>query len=285
MTTRRAPGAAQQLALKTLTHLLGSGQIRIVFFAVCTLVTLNWFADSLFELAQWLDGQAPGWWHLGIGLGALPLLVVWLWWLARQARKRLRPHLEEYPDPSRVRGLILYLSVLRESDPEPLQDALAKGIDLENFRRDFATIFWRMPIEAMAYHHSRLDYAVLIPSAVGHDGRSGSVHQAPLFRRLVKQLFPDSKIHTLTIGDLHDAYKMGLDFETGLEELADATDEAYEFLRNKGLQAGDILIDVTGGTKPTSIVGSAMALAEGRRIQYVSTTDYRIRVYDVTYGE
>jgi hypothetical protein len=54
---------------------------------------------------------------------------------------------------------------------------------------------------------------------------------------------------------------------------------------SRGLRASDILIDVTGGQKPTSIAGAAVALAEGRCIQYVSTRDYRVRVYDVTYGE
>jgi hypothetical protein len=44
------------------------------------------------------------------------------------------------------------------------------------------------------------------------------------------------------------------------------------------------MIDITGGQKPPSVAGSAVALEkEGRRIQYVSTRDFKIRSYDITY--
>ncbi len=58
-------------------------------------------------------------------------------------------------------------------------------------------------------------------------------------------------------------------------------------LLRRGLPIQEILIDVTGGQKPNAVAATAVALAEGRRIQYVAkdpgTGAYRVKVYDVTY--
>jgi hypothetical protein len=63
----------------------------------------------------------------------------------------------------------------------------------------------------------------------------------------------------------------------------DAVDSGYAALLQGGLNARDILVDITAGQKPTTIAGAAVALAEDRRFQYVSTRDYRVVTYDITY--
>ncbi len=42
-----------------------------------------------------------------------------------------------------------------------------------------------------------------------------------------------------------------------------------------------MIIDVTGGQKPTSIAGALMTLYYDREFQYVSTQNYKVKSYDV----
>lgn len=54
-------------------------------------------------------------------------------------------------------------------------------------------------------------------------------------------------------------------------------------LASKGHGSRDILIDITSGKKVSTVAGAAVALAEDRQFQYVDTTDFRVRTYDITY--
>lgn len=281
-----APGLWDELAHKILSQLFASGRPWPVVLVALVMTALNLFASSLFELTAWIDDRhALGWIHLGLGFLAFPLLLGWLIRAARKARQRLRPVVKE-DRPQPVRGLILYLSVLQADHAEKLADPRREKLDLAGFRLRYERASWRMPVEAVAHHAGRLDYVVVIPS----QGAKGSAEQLPRFRELLSELFPAAGFRRVDIGQIPPShpgdgdYQGGLDFEGDSERLAAATDDAYDYLRGRGLEAKDILIDITGGQKTTSIVGSAVALAEGRRIQYVSTHDYGVRVYDVSYG-
>jgi hypothetical protein len=276
----RAPGPEEELAYKILSQVFASGRVKPVLLVVLVGTALSLFGNSLWEILQWYDdGNPPGWLHLAIGFLALPLFLAELLRLARQARERVRPRIAEDLDPPKVRGLILYLSTLTGGSVGSLEEALEGPMDLARFREAFGRENWRMPVEAVAYHRDRLQQVLLIPSS----GARGSVGQVELFQRLLSALFPEPDFQCQPVGACFGQYAAGLDFEGDAESLAFATDEAYEHLRRGGLRHTDILIDITGGTKPATVVGSAVALAEGRRIQYVSTSDYRVRVYDVTY--
>jgi hypothetical protein len=278
--SNRAPGLFPHLALRILSHSLGSGRLWPAVVAVLLVTSLSWLGNSLYELLQWLDGQPlSGWIHLAFGLAGFPVLLVVLTGQARQVRQQLHPTVYEDDQPRRVRGLVLYLSVMRPEDCQVLRDACRDGLDLAAFRERFPRVNWRMPVEAIAYHAERLEELVVIPSA----GETGSAAQMDLFRALLDRLFPAARFECRAIDLIPGNHPAGLDFETHTEHLARATNDAYEFLRGKGFKPLDILIDVTGGLKPTTVVGCAVALAEGRRMQYVSTQDYRIRVYDVSY--
>ena len=75
----------------------------------------------------------------------------------------------------------------------------------------------------------------------------------------------------------------GLDFED-VRELVEALDKIYQGLKEEcGYKAQDILIDITGGQKVSTIAGAIVSLSEGRSFQYVSTKNYSISTYDVTY--
>ncbi|MGZ8218749.1 hypothetical protein [Methylomagnum sp.] len=247
---------------------------------------LNLFASAFYEILQWHDdGHELGWKHLLTGLLAFPAMMVPLLIAARREREAMRPRIVEDAHPAEVRGLILYLSTLPKDLYAALeQEHLPNGLDVDAFCGLFGerqrANNWCMPVKAVAHHRARLRHLIVIPSR----GEQGSLRQLPLFSALLKHLFGDGGFEITAIGDCLPDYKEGLDFETQTEELAKATDEAYVFLnKTKGLPRQDILIDITGGTKPTTFVGSAVALAEGRRIQYISTTDYSARVYDLSY--
>ncbi len=183
-------------------------------------------------------------------------------------------------------GANYVLSALRKTlqlDQQAEIEEALPGLDgLDTFRERFGGLAWRMPIEAIAYHCPRLEWVIVISSK----GKGGSRVQFKLFKALCGQLFAGHKPRILDLADTDSTYTAGLDFDD-VDQLSTATDGAFQHLQEKGLPASDILIDVTGGQKTNSIAGAAVALAEGRHIQYVGynsqTKTYPVRVYDVTY--
>jgi len=297
MSRARAPGASQELASRVVRHLLGSGDLRVIAGVVALLVGLGWFTDSLFEwltdFGTWLGGgTVTTWWPvhrvLAVGFFVLELLALAL--LARGARKRYRPRVATDPEPTPVRGLILFLSNLRRSDADELAAGLTAIADLDGFRARFGALNWRMPLEAIAYHRARLHEVTLICSRdeTGSDGTSvpGSAAQWPLFRDLAGRLFPQAAFTLRDAAHLDSRYTGGVPFED-VDRVSQVTDDAFADLLRRGLPTSEILIDVTGGQKPNAVAATAVALAEGRRIQYVArdcrTGLYRVKVYDVTY--
>ena len=79
-----------------------------------------------------------------------------------------------------------------------------------------------------------------------------------------------------------------MEFED-VDVVSQVTDDAYLDLLRHRLPDAEILIDVTGGQKPNAVAATAVALAEGRRIQYVACDreggECRVKVYDVTYDQ
>ena len=47
----------------------------------------------------------------------------------------------------------------------------------------------------------------------------------------------------------------------------------------------EIIIDITGGQKLVSIVGALQTLIKDREFQYVSTSDYNVKSFDIRYYE
>ena len=74
----------------------------------------------------------------------------------------------------------------------------------------------------------------------------------------------------------------GVDFEDA-RHLFDALSRTYDELAKQGYKDSDVVLDVTGGQKMPAVLGGVVGLGEGRRIQYVSTRDYKLHEYDITY--
>jgi hypothetical protein len=62
-----------------------------------------------------------------------------------------------------------------------------------------------------------------------------------------------------------------------------ALDQAFDWLHNQHIKDYDTMVDITGGQEVPTVAGAAVALGEGRRFQYVSTRDYKVRTYDIMY--
>lgn len=299
MSRGRAPGAAQEQARRVVLHLLGSGNLRTILWAIALLMGIGWLTESLFEwlrdLEALLNGESVAhWWplHRVVSVLFFAVIITWLGLLARDARKHYRPRVGTEPTPAPARGLVMFLSNLKPNQAVGVESAMDGINGLESFRRRLGDLNWRMPIEAIAFHQARLQQVVLICSRGERkrDGThvAGSAEQLGLFRALVARIFPDAGFALNNVADLDSRYGGGLRFDD-VDSVSRATDDAVLFLSGKGLPLTEILIDVTGGQKPNAVAATAVALAEGRRIQYVAgdpqSGEYRVTVYDVTYDQ
>jgi hypothetical protein len=145
-----------------------------------------------------------------------------------------------------------------------------------------------MPIEAIAYHLDRpLKKVVVLPSSdyVRGDGTKdpGTYSDFGLFATMVSTMIGDGpRVEIVSLADFaKHRWMNGVDFETA-QEMVEALDSIYASL-NEVYKDNEIMVDVTGGQKPPAVVGAAVALEDYRRFQYVSTRDYKIRSYDITY--
>lgn len=276
--TKRAPGLQQERLYRVLIHHLGSARPMSLVVALLFLMAFSWATDIVYEIGEGILGSWTRW----VAFGLFMILVLTFILAARNSAARFRPRVIEDDSPTKVRGLILYLSVIAGEYGQQIEENVSAGLTLASFRESFARLAWRMPVEAIAYHQGRLRHVIVITSH-SRDNNPGSHEQFTLFRDLVRTLFPGD-LEVLDLSACGTGHTARLDFEQDIDGLTQATDDAFRLLsEGKGLRAGDILIDVTGGTKPSTIAGASVALAEGRRVQYVSTSDYRIRTYDVTY--
>jgi len=180
--------------------------------------------------------------------------------------------------PGKKRVLILFLSNINfriEKEGElrkklnELVNTLSRINTLEGRLEALnQTIFrsWRMPLEAVSYHLPVLERVVVITS-------KESSPQFSLFLELLKAVIPEARRIKV------DEIKVK-DFEN-FEEIQKAIERAYEKLLKEGYKKKEIILDVTGGKKIVSIVGAILSLNPGREFQYVSTTDYKVKSYDV----
>jgi hypothetical protein len=139
---------------------------------------------------------------------------------------------------------------------------------------------WRMPIEAIAFHLGRVERVVLITS-------KESAPHADAFRRCLEQMGATAhgvRVQTAAelVGDAVRAETMAFD---DVRHLDDVIERVYTGLGADGYPPGEILFDLTGGTKiATATVATAVTVHENRQFQYVDTTDYRVWTYNVTFS-
>ncbi len=295
MTDKRTPALDARKASALLRWYFGEHTGITLGFSVALLIFGGLFVNGLFQII--LDGIT--FWQGVLTLAPFPLLGCYILRKARQDLSRVHIGVEERAHPGKARALILFLSPLKSwarDDTDMVRGLIEanKPPDHESFlSKDLRKRFqgpWRMPLDAIAHHYPALEYLVTIPSADRIDHRTGSSERGTHaieadFHKLIACLTPASG-HPITlhpIAKLDDRWRTGANFES-IADLVGCIEAAYGYLNHQGLNDADILVDITGGQKPSTIAGAIVSLAEGRRFQYVSTHDLTIARYDVTYS-
>lgn len=262
---------ARRMALNVIRVALGTENRSIVLGVVVALVTLGWFGDALEAIFYGqFDLCSPGYW---VTLVAFPIVLALYWQLGRRLPE-LTVDIEQDDNPPQSRALIMFLSPIGE-DRTWLTAQETRGVITETSYRERFKKSWRMPVEAIAYHLGRLDKIVIIPSIDAPGKNDGTHHDAELFKTTIRSALPADK--RLAIEIVEPA-----DFE-GAKELADRLHEVFTQLVAAGYKEDEIIVDITGGQKVPAAAGTVVALGKDRSIQYVSTRDYKVRSYNITY--
>jgi hypothetical protein len=254
--------------------------ISVILIALL-LVSMSLFSNAITGNVQ---GTAAKWVYYGL----FPALMVVFVLAVRRAARHVNLIIVQDENPASTKALVLFLSPPGQ-DTERIaamsRDAGVRGrIEDLSLREQFKSS-WRMPLEAIAHHRSRLRWVVVIPSRDGDLRQDGTWRSLEDFRKLVTALAekPNLQIRSLAELTSKELWAEGVDFEDA-QMLVDSIDATYSALNAAGIEDSEIMVDVTGGQKPTSIAGAAVALEKRRRkFQYVSTRGFRIQAYDITY--
>jgi hypothetical protein len=201
----------------------------------------------------------------------------------------------------KCRALILFLSYRRGKTPvtdwlaDPrfrggiLNSEIPKIMDLDPRTRES----WRMPVEGMAIHYPNIERVIVFTSSdyvtdpVKKAIDEGSYRQYPEFKLLVEKLFEGTG-REVKVADLCKLLEGRKEFENGVDfedarTLVDALVAVYRKLHEEKYQNKEIMVDVTGGPKVTTVAGAAVVLGKDQVFQYISTRDHTPRAFDVTY--
>jgi hypothetical protein len=270
-------------ARRLLKQVLGGSSLRPILFAVFLISSLGWFADSFYGaledlLKGWFSTEALGLYRL---LLALPFVVT-LVLLVRQAQ-----HWSDTPLPFRVRAehparpakaLILFLS--RPKDAELASNDAVRGALQDPTTVQAIEGPWRMNMEALAHHQKYLREVVLIESS----GDGGSRAARAKFNALLVRLWPDAKARVRTQGDFDPELDNGADY-FDLEKMVRVVDDIVRTLLEEGIADHELIVDITSGPKIVTAAGSAVAIADRRRFQYVDTHTYEVVAFESFWEE
>lgn len=125
-----------------------------------------------------------------------------------------------------------------------------------------------MPFRAIDYHKETLAKIIISCS-------DQSFNDKDKFLKCVQNIFGSKIAKIIEI-------KNAGDFEKA-KNVYDFLENTYEELKKEGFKEDDIVFDVTGGQKVITIAGAMFAIPNDRHLQYVSTNDYSVKHYDLTY--
>ena len=170
---------------------------------------------------------------------------IFIFWLIRRIIPKNLPNVDiEINDrPKAAKALVLFLSYNGSNEEEILK---FKTID------KYGTNNYRMPLKAIDYHKQELKKIIIACS---------------------EKSYGDKDI--VSVQDIKD-------FENA-KNVYEFLERIYGELKKVGFKEDDIVFDVTGGQKAVSIAGAMFAIPNDRHLQYVSTSDYTVKHYDLTY--
>lgn len=277
----------------------GSLNLTVVLSIVLLLILLDFFSSAVHQaITQGLPSTGAAWIVWSIQIAAFPAWLLLLWVRARKASRRVHTHIEEHTSPRSVKALVLFLSTKGRGQDDALIEKLVKegGEITDDALREKFQGPWRMPLEAVAYHLriKKLEKVVVIQSKQSAD----CVQE---FKSLIQSLSRDytsesgKPLEVLITSDM-DGLDACIDaeqkkkhngrFPVDSVSFENATDQStllnavLDWLTfSQDVPFDEIMIDVTGGKKVSSVVGAVVALGKDWSVEYVSTSDYRVKEY------
>ena len=155
--------------------------------------------------------------------------------------------------------MVLFLSYNSSNEEEILK---FKTID------EYGTNNYRMPLKAIDYHKQELEKIIIACSEKSYGDKNK-------FLKCVQNFLGKKFVDIISVQDIKD-------FENA-KNVYEFLERIYGQLKKDGFKEDDIVFDVTGGQKAVSIAGAMFAIPNDRHLQYVSTSDYTIKHYDLTY--
>ncbi len=257
----------------------------IALLATLLTVILSGLAGDALKgdaVLTWVPGLEvrQGW--VQIGLGVTLLGSAWLVFLKRRELISVGALTQGPAEPRKA--LVVPLSAVGKKDEvqrvgdrsthlrcwERGRDAPTEltltGTDLDEDIRTLGRLgnwSWQQVLRAIRPHARTLRYVCLIGS------KDGSAEQLEMAEALISPYLP--------LGARVVTVKRGVDFDD-VSDVMDALRAAIEDLTTrvdsrlgKRLREEDVVVDVTGGMKPTSIAGALITLSSNVTFQYVHT--------------
>lgn len=248
---------------KIFVSFLGSNAISAKGIAMIVMIVVSfaWLPDGLSALSDKIFGGEFLKWELKDGtmlcqiLGAIFMLSM----VIKMIPKKVADvDISINEAPQKAKALVLFLSKNDRAD----DDINVRAIN------DFKSNY-KMPLIAINYHKERLKKIVLICSKESFD-------QKDKFIKSVERVF-DKNLVDIIDTKCVDNLEMAKD-------VYDCLNATYKELKNSKINEKEIVFDVTGGQKAVSIAGAIFAIPNNRHLQYVSTTDCKVKHYDLTYA-
>ncbi|MDX9708200.1 MAG: hypothetical protein RBT64_01485 [Trichloromonas sp.] len=261
-----------EMVIRSARNFLGMEHFNLIALglAVAFFTMAGWIPDGITNLV--LPGGDR--WQGFCQLVFAGVVFATLGWLINHQIKKVHKIQVRVEVPEATKVLVVVLSSIgRKENERSLLERLGGGRDVARSEVDATS--WEMPLLALEHHLTRLERLVVVTS----QGDGGSHPQFSAFQALVKTLFPESRFIIEELTSPH------LNFEdiAGVHKLLDTW---YEEAASRGYAgAGDIITDLTGGQKPAGIAAALATLVEGRKFQYVSTTDKKVQSFDLVVGD
>ncbi|QIR75248.1 hypothetical protein FA592_02995 [Sulfurospirillum diekertiae] len=250
-------------AQKIVASFIGSNtlSIRGALIAIILMIIASWLPDGLIEVVAGVkeEDKVKVFCQLLISSG----LLVWLMFFIKNLSKSYVPtvDIEIEPSPQASKVLILFLS----ANPKVHEVLHVNSID-ELERNNF-----RMPLLAINHHKTRLKKVIVICSE-----DSQNIYEP--FKNLVQKLLPTCDISMI------EQTPSVIDFEDG-NAVYELLETLYQDLAKAKYKHKEIMIDITGGTKVVTLASAIFAIPNDKELEYVSTSDYQIKTYDIRYSE
>ncbi|MBE7546929.1 hypothetical protein KsCSTR_23080 [Candidatus Kuenenia stuttgartiensis] len=268
---------------------------------LCVLLSAGWATEVFWDFFEYLTKENIML-HRLLKIVSVVFFFSMAYLLYRKRNVFFRPRTRYFSydeNPEKRKHLVLFLSNL----PKKLEETngIPKGLHLiYEIDKDIETIEllkqepqhpilwkWEMPLRAIRHHMGILETVTLICSPE-------SINQVYMFLHLCEKYNSFRQIRFYLLARKGDTNKLlqlspdvtingyqGFDFEE-FDRLSHALWFLLsEFKKNK-YKEEEIMIDITGGQKPTSVIGASMTFNLKIKLQYVQTNlPWHVVSYDV----